>query len=205
MVLIVFTAITSPLFAQETQKITKSRSNIQNNKTTTENANQEACVVSVKSIDGMCVVDYRNVSSPRDHASGQASGKRMHKPYMITKELGVTEPTENDLIKLGDPASGLTKGKTTAQSISNVTAKVMHEDSWSAPMKLALVNGEYILPIDCKSGKCEVELSWSWGATNSGSKRSYTGGRFALSMDNGVCNDMTLVSKGTLGADNTPK
>ena len=81
----------------------------------------------------------------------------------------------------------------------------MHEDSWSAPMKLSFVNGEYVLPIECKSGKCEVELSWSWGATNSSGRRSYKGGRFALSMDNGVCNDMTVVSKGSLAMDNSSK
>jgi type VI secretion system secreted protein Hcp len=32
------------------------------------------------------------VSSPRDAASGQASGKRMHKPFIITKELDRSSP-----------------------------------------------------------------------------------------------------------------
>ena len=33
------------------------------------------------------------VISPRDLATGQASGKRMHKPFIITKEWGAASPT----------------------------------------------------------------------------------------------------------------
>ena len=32
------------------------------------------------------------VTSPRDIATGQASGKRMHKPFVITKEWGAASP-----------------------------------------------------------------------------------------------------------------
>jgi len=32
------------------------------------------------------------VKSPRDVATGQASGKRMHKPFIITKEWGASSP-----------------------------------------------------------------------------------------------------------------
>lgn len=35
------------------------------------------------------------VTSPRDRASGQASGKRMHKPFVITKELDAASPRQN--------------------------------------------------------------------------------------------------------------
>jgi hypothetical protein len=35
------------------------------------------------------------VKSPRDSASGQASGKRMHKPITITKEWGPSTPLLN--------------------------------------------------------------------------------------------------------------
>ena len=38
-----------------------------------------------------CGFDY-GVSSPRDAATGQASGKRIHKPLIITKELDKSSP-----------------------------------------------------------------------------------------------------------------
>jgi hypothetical protein len=34
----------------------------------------------------------QDVKSPRDLATGQASGKRMHKPFVITKEWGASSP-----------------------------------------------------------------------------------------------------------------
>ncbi|HMI39790.1 MAG TPA: hypothetical protein VK485_01000 [Sphingomicrobium sp.] len=41
----------------------------------------------VRCADGVVAAAYE-VKSPRDSASGQASGKRMHKPFTITKEWG---------------------------------------------------------------------------------------------------------------------
>ena len=179
----------SSVKAQQTEegtaKISKSRSNIQNNKTTS-NAVSTGCLVVVKCTDASCTVDYSNTNSGAE--------KRMHKPFVIIRELDRTQPR--------DAASGQASGKTTEQSISDLTGKVMHEDSWSAPMKLSLVNGEYVLPIECKNGKCEIELSWSWGASNSSSTRTYTGGRFILEMDNGICTDMAINTKGISGTKN---
>jgi hypothetical protein len=188
-VLISYSSVNAQQTEEATAKITKSRSNIQNNKTTTTNVTPATCLVIIKCTDGSCTVDYANANSGAE--------KRMHKPFVITKELDVTKPR--------DAASGLATGKTTEQSISDVTAKVTHEDSWSAPIKLSLVNGEYVLPIECKNGKCEIELSWSWGASNSSSTRTYTGGRFILEMDNGICTDMAINTKGTSGTKNPSK
>jgi hypothetical protein len=189
LVLVAFTFFTNCVNAQQAEmsstKIGKSRSNIQNNKTTT-NITPALCTVVVRCTDGSCTVDYANANS--------SSEKRMHKPFVIIKELDAVQPR--------DTGSGLATGKTTEQSISEVTAKVMYEDSWSAPMKLLLINGEYVLPIECKNGKCEIELSWSWGASNSRSTRTYTGGRFILEMDNGICTDMTIKSKDAFGTKN---
>ena len=45
------------------------------------------------------------IVSPRDSATGQASGKRMHKPVMFTKEWGASSPqlfqacTTNEILK----------------------------------------------------------------------------------------------------------
>ena len=40
--------------------------------------------------DNGAVAAVYSVRSPRDSATGQASGKRMHKPFTITKELGAS-------------------------------------------------------------------------------------------------------------------
>jgi hypothetical protein len=66
--------------------------------------------------------------------------------------------------------------------------------------KLFSINSEYTVPIECKKGKCDVELYWSWGAPNSGSVKTYAGGRFILEMDNGICTDMTVNTKDASGA-----
>jgi hypothetical protein len=192
-VLVAFTFFANSVTAQQTEmnttKIGKSRSNIQNNKITATNVTPALCTVVLRCTDGSCTVDYANANS--------TSEKRMHKPFVITKELDAIQPR--------DTASGLATGKTAEQSVSDVTAKVMYEDSWSAPTKLSLVNGEYILPIECKNGKCEIDLSWSWGASNSSSTRTYTGGRFILEMNNGICTDMVINSKVTSGTKNSQK
>ncbi|MEO5942125.1 MAG: hypothetical protein ABIP30_06075 [Ferruginibacter sp.] len=48
------------------------------------------------------------IVSPRDPASGLPTGKRMHKPFVITKELDFNE---NEIVSPRDPASGLPTGK----------------------------------------------------------------------------------------------
>ena len=48
-----------------------------------------------KSNDVACT-SAEGVQSPRDHASGMASGKRMHKPMPVTKELGKSPPNMGD-------------------------------------------------------------------------------------------------------------
>ncbi len=51
--------------------------------------------VSVCTAEGKAPTDgiaNHSITSPRDTASGQASGKRMHKPVRITKEWGAALP-----------------------------------------------------------------------------------------------------------------
>ncbi len=40
----------------------------------------------------MVIAFIHEVQSPRDAASGQATGKRMHKPFVITKEIDRSSP-----------------------------------------------------------------------------------------------------------------
>ncbi len=54
------------------------------------------CDAQGKVVPSNMVLDYMIVS-PRDAASGLATGKRMHKPFTITKELGRTAATANTI------------------------------------------------------------------------------------------------------------
>lgn len=61
-------------------------------------------------VDGDGFTDYTSVS-PRDAASGMPTGKRMHKPYTITKELDFTQDDANEIVSPRDAAAGLPTGK----------------------------------------------------------------------------------------------
>ena len=49
-----------------------------------------------------CISIKQAVTSPRDAASGQASGKRMHKPFVITKEIDKASPLLAKIQKTGE-------------------------------------------------------------------------------------------------------
>ncbi len=77
----------------------------------------------------MHTAQYR-VTSPRDAASGQASGKRMHKPFTIVKEWGVATP------QLMAMKTGYDVKKVEG---TGARAKTMMEDSWHS---ISLSNSE---------------------------------------------------------------
>lgn len=104
----------------EGQKITKSRSNIQNNRVALmkakEKANRMASSTSTTDTDGdgldeisftlnFNAVTY-SVKSPRDAASGQATGKRTHKPVTFVKEWGASTPQLFNVVAAGGTISG---------------------------------------------------------------------------------------------------
>jgi hypothetical protein len=195
-VLMVFVSWTNLVNAQQTEmsstKIGKSRSNIQNNKGLPTNLTQTYCTVILKCMDGSCTIDYVNSKSATAINSSQALEKRMHIPFVIIKEPDPVTPTKNDLINYQDVTTSVSKEKNQVQLICDVTAKVNCEGRATTLTKLFSINSEYTVPIECKNGKCNVELYWSWGAPNSGSVKTYAGGRFILEMDNGICTDMTI-------------
>ena len=66
------------------------------------------------------------VKSPRDSASGQASGKRMHKPITITKEWGPSTPMLNKVRP--------------TYNVKSMEGSRVASDGW-APMSLASADG----------------------------------------------------------------
>ncbi len=73
------------------------------------------------------------VKAPRDQSSGMATGKRMHKPFVITKELGreAATPSVSEFtfqkITIGEACDGI-KGTI---EVKSTTGGVMAMDDWS--------------------------------------------------------------------------
>jgi hypothetical protein len=207
LVLIGISSISGHLYAQEVNtsgKITKSRSNIQNNR---------VCVVTIIPTENGSTITFDNdYISPRDAASGLPTGKRQHKPYLILKEYNISSSDNNitEVISPRDEASGLPTGKRqhkpmtitkeldkSSPLLSNknsntvlTSGKVSIRDfsflikNKGVVKNLPSVDGECILSSDLPNGKYVLTVSWSWGATQSNSsKRSVD---FLLEIEDGI-------------------
>jgi hypothetical protein len=159
------------------------------------------------------------VKSPRDAATGQASGKRMHKPMTVSKEYDKSSPKLMEKIANGKSSSdstqsqiaidepGVHKGSNSGQGAGKVNVqdismtKVNVQDisftkrCGGKTTKLSVVDGECVIPIgDCPNGDCSIKADWSWGMSQSGtSKRCSVD--FLLEIQDGVCH--AINTKGT--------
>lgn len=67
------------------------------------------------------VMAFEGIVSPHDDASGQATGKRQHKPLVITKEIDKMSPRSIlGEITVGDPDSDGAIDRTTGNGTNNV-------------------------------------------------------------------------------------
>lgn len=156
MAVLVTVGFTAQLSAQEAT-VNTSRSNIRNNKASMDNPG--GCIGKIRCADGSCIISFdQEIVSPRDMASGLPTGKRMHKPFVITKELDKSSP----LLARESP----TKQSTGKVSYSDLSVMITIQGRSS---KLPVVNDQFTLPADCPDGACDLIASWSWGETNSGS------------------------------------
>lgn len=143
------------------------------------------CTGKIRCADGSCIISFeQEIVSPRDAASGLPTGKRMHKPFVITKELDKSSPV------LAKGSSGMGAGKVSMSDLS-ITMSVQGRSR-----KLQVINGEFTLPSDCPNGECDMVASWSWGASNSGSS-SRCEVPFTLVMEDGAYH--AINTKGTGG------
>jgi len=189
---IVAVSFTTQLLAQEVMvdKKGKSNSNLSNNMTSSQSS--VACVGKIRCADGSCTINFeQDIVSPRDAASGLPTGKRMHKPFVITKELDKSSPM------LGRESP--TKQSTGKVSMSDLSVMITIQ---GRSRKLPVVNNEFTLPADCPNGECDMVASWSWGETNSGTSGSGTAGsgnakRYEATFNLDVENGEYMASKHT--------
>jgi hypothetical protein len=175
--------------------INTTRSNIKQNKSEMVDAIQNQCVVSILSNDGGCDIVFTNqVKSPRDAASGLATGKRMHKPY--TFNVSASDNSVSEVNSPRDLATGQASGKRSpGNPIGGLTIKGGKNPGGNQFNNLAINNGQFNLPTDCPDGDCDLILSWSWGTSNSGSAKTYCQCHFILTMEAGAC--VAIKTKGT--------
>lgn len=161
------TSISGPLFAQDASDAmlkTRTKSNNTNERTSVKNT--VVCVGKIRCTDGSCIISFdQEIISPRDAASGLPTGKRMHKPFVITKELDKSSPM------LGRESP--TKQATGKVSMSDLSVTMMIQ---GRSRKLPVVNNEFTLPADCPNGACDIIASWSWGESNAGTSGGGTAG-----------------------------
>jgi hypothetical protein len=150
------------------------------------------------------------VTSPRDAASGMATGKRMHKPMTITKELDKSSPMLTESMSSAGTSSDATlakgsgggSGKVNVQDLSfskvNVQDISFTKRCGGKSTKISCDGGDCEIPIgDCPNGDCSITADWSWGASQGGSSRCSVD--FLLKIEDGVCTAMAINEKGLPG------
>jgi len=174
--------VSNQLIAQETMELskTKTKSNQSNDRTTVQSS--VVCTGKIRCGDGTCTIDFdQEIVSPRDAASGLPTGKRMHKPFVITLEL--------DNSSAAPVRESPTKASTGKVSVSDINI-ILNVKGKSRT--LSVVNGQFTMPDDCDDQDCDMIVSWSWGATQSGTSSGTAGSgisryqaTFNLTVENG--------------------
>jgi hypothetical protein len=209
-VLVAATCISAHLYAQEaistgvsnipesSATVNTSRSNIKNNSAKEVAANSNQCLFSLISNAGGCEITFVNeVKSPRDAASGLATGKRSPNPFSF-----IVSSADNSVSEVKSPrdvSTGQSSGRSPGNPIGGLTIKGGKNPGGNQFNNLVVKNGQIALPSDCPNGDCDLVLSWSWGASNSGSSKTYCQCHFILTMQDGAC--VAIKTKGT-GASN---
>ncbi len=198
--LVFATSISGQVFAQEgAQSITKQRTKSNNTNEKSSAQNTEACVVKIESTETGCDVVFMNESAKnREAGSGMATGKRMHKP--ISFNVSSSDNSVSEITSPRDIATGQASGKRSSGTpIGGIIVKGGKNPGGNQFNNIMVNNGQFTLPDDCPDGDYDLILSWSWGASNSGSSKTYCSCHFILTLENGAC--MAINTKGT-GASN---
>lgn len=174
MAVLVTVGFAGQLTAQDAISKQRTKSNNTNERAIETNSSS-ACVGKIRCADGSCTISFeQEVVSPRDVASGLPTGKRMHKPFVITKELDRNSPAPI--------RESPTKASTGKVSYSDLSVMLTLNGRTT---KLPVVNDQFTLPIGGKDNDCDLVVSWSWGESNTGSSLTRYEATFNLAVENG--------------------
>jgi len=182
----------SQLFAQETMEVTKQRTKSNNTNEKTIDQSTNVCVGKIRCADGTCTIDFeQEIVSPPDASSGLPTGKRMHKPFTMTKELD-----KNSSVAVRESPTKSSTGKVSYSDLSIMVG------GKGKSRKLQIVNGQFTMPADCPNGECDLVASWSWGESQTGSSGAGTTGsgmskRYEATFNLAVENSEFMASKYT--------
>ena len=106
---------------------------------------------------------YYTVKSPRDVATGQSSGKRMHKPFVITKELDKSTP----MFKTG---GGKVVGSTVGWDLATGKGSRMdHSGASDASAGAGAKTGYDVKKVEGTRAKTMAHDSWTTATLKEGS------------------------------------
>ncbi len=189
LVLLVSAGFTNQLIAQEVMGTKKAASKSISSAGMATEKSSVVCTGKIRCGDGTCTIDFdQEIISPRDPSSGMATGKRMHKPFVITMEL--------DKSSAAPVRESPTKASTGKVSVSDINIMVYVKGKST---KLAVVNGQFTMPADCTDGACDLIASWSWGESNSsgGSTKGSGVSRYQSTFNLDVVSGEYMASKHT--------
>ena len=152
------------------------------------------------------------VKSPRDAASGLPTGKRMHKPMTLSKEMDKSSPKLLETVAKGKSSSSSPSSEIAIDEpgVHKVAMQDMHFTirCGGKTTQIDCVDGRCEIPVgECPDGTCSAIVSWSWGASNSGSMSPGSGMTglsrcavdFFLEIEDGACTAMAINEKGLPG------
>ena len=150
-------------------------------------------VVMLRCADGSCIVSFGDVAAAKDASGGMASGKRMHKPFVVTKEFSVSAK-DNSVTEITTPANAKhTTGAGPKVSVNDISFSIQAKGMPKTILEVE--DGQAVIPARCPNGACQMVASWSWGVHN-----DVTAGRcektFVLTMEDGVCKGIQENGKG---------
>jgi type VI secretion system secreted protein Hcp len=118
----------------------------------------------------MVIAFVHEVQSPRDPASGQATGKRTHKPFMITKEIDQSSPllytalTNNENITSWELQCFATKG--TGVEVNHYTVRLTNAKV--VDIRSIMLNNKVTenlkMPLMEEVGFVYEKIEWTWVA-----------------------------------------
>lgn len=202
-VVLLISCFANPLFAQETITKQKTKSNNTNEKSSA--TPQVDCVVRIRPTDtGISIVFDNAIVSTRDAATGQPSGKRMHKPVSF-----VISPTDNTIVEnISSSDMVAAQGSVTKKSssstpepsnapgnpIKGISVKGGRNPGGNIASfdKIVVTDGEFPLPADLADGVHEMSISFTYQKIEfenekNAAPRSFVSGRFILDIDGGAC------------------
>lgn len=150
------------------------------------------------------------VKSPRDAASGMVTGKRMHWPIRVEKEIDKSTP-----VLYKEVSGKVTMDDTWTVVRSDGGAGKVSMQDFSFTKRCAgnttvysVVDGESVIPTgDCPNGDCNLKIVWTCNDASASTEIGSSGNdyvsrysvEFVLQIENGGCTAMAINEKGLPG------